>query len=203
VSCPQQRVGAGAQQHVLVLVAAADAKAWTGPVTVVGKAKVKGKELVREARPAAVTWAPPEANTTRVGRLTREQMLAVRPGAPSYFRLAVDADRVTLSPGGQATVRLKLTRLRADFTGAAQVIARNLPPTVTFGANNQPVTIPVGKDRAEVVLAAKPGTPPGEYTLVFQGLATIPAASTDPAKRPPMVSVLQPSPPLTLVVQPQ
>lgn len=188
-------------QHVLSLTAVPGAKAFTGPITVKGKATVGGRAVVREARPAAVTWAPPEANTTRTGRLTRELILCVRPDAPDRFHLSADSIQLQAAPGGQVTFKAKVRRLWNNFTAPIAVTVRNLPATITVGANNQPVTIAEGKDEEAVTLNLKPGTPPGEYHLVLQGVASFPVGEPAAgARRPPNTTVLQTSAPILLTI---
>src|SRR5260370_26482522 len=62
VTMAPQVLPAGQKQTFLVLNAAADAPAWTGPIQIIGSATVKGEKLIREARSATITWPLPQIN---------------------------------------------------------------------------------------------------------------------------------------------
>ena len=50
VTCPGAVLGGGVTEGSLVLVAAEDASAWAGPIKIVAKARIGGREVAREAR---------------------------------------------------------------------------------------------------------------------------------------------------------
>src|SRR5207248_519932 len=68
VQCPPQTVGPNLRQTELVCSANAAAFAWTGAVRVLGTAVIDGRTVVREARPASITWPIPTAGIPPIGR---------------------------------------------------------------------------------------------------------------------------------------
>src|SRR5262249_862317 len=56
VTCPSQVVSGNLRQTALVLSAAPDAPPWSGEIRVKGTAQINGQAVVREARPASITW---------------------------------------------------------------------------------------------------------------------------------------------------
>src|SRR5262249_50453554 len=110
VTCVPQTIGPGAKMANLVITAAPDAAPWQGEVKVRGTAVVGGEKVVREARPASITWPiPPGQNIPTVTRLNHSLMLAVRGKAP--YSLTPKVERVTVLHGDKVTIPLKVARL--------------------------------------------------------------------------------------------
>jgi hypothetical protein len=176
VHCPPQTLPAGQKQGVLVLTADPGAAPWTGHIHVKGVAQIEGREVVRDARPASITWAS-QQNTPAVARLDFALPLAVRDEA-APFRLTATLDKDTALAGDKVTVKVKLERLSPDVKGPVAVTlltmptgqggnqGRNVP--VTFN-NNQPLTLQPGTDTATATLDLKANMPPGSFTLVLRG----------------------------------
>jgi hypothetical protein len=61
-------------------------------------------------------------------------------------------------------------------------------------------TIAADKTEAKVTLIVRPNIPPGVYTVVFRGQAQFQHAKDPMAKQKQNVTVVLPSPPLTLTV---
>jgi hypothetical protein len=204
VTCPPQTLPGGQKLTYLVLSAAADAPAWTGPLTLTGKASVDGRELVREARAAGVSWPMPAGQGNNaapaISRLERDLVLAVRDEPP--FKLTPESARVVTALGSKVTVTLKIDRLKADFKEPLQVGLLNAPPGVvlTGTQNNQP-TISVTPDKKTVALTldVRPQAAGGAYTLVFRGQAGQPQRNN----RPSPGGVALPASPVTLVILPK
>ncbi len=200
VTCPPQTIGPNVREAPLVLAADKNAAPWTGFITVKGTATVDGKQLVREARPATITWPAPQ-NVATISRLDQNLVLAVRDQAP--FTLDAGMENVTATPGEKVTVPVKLVRLKSDFKTAVQLTALSLP-TGKQRRNNkqQPVTINAGKDDGSVVVTLPNDVAPGTYSLVIRG-----EAQGTPAKgakgRTPNQSVVAVSAPITLTVEPK
>lgn len=200
VTCPPQVVGTNQRQATLVLSAAADAPLWAGTIRVQGVATVRGERLVREARPATVTWPVPAPNLPAVCRLDRSLALAVRDKAP--FSLTAGIDQSTVQPGEKVTVPLKLARLAPDFKANVLLVALNLPqPGQIVFNNNQP--LPLSKDEMSVVLDVRPNAPPGTYTILFRGQAVLPNMAPAVGQRRGGVALVQPATPVTITVVPQ
>jgi hypothetical protein len=202
VTCPPQTVGIGLKQTALVLSAAADAQPWTGEIRVVGTGVVRGQTVVREARPASITWpTQPQPNIPNVARLDRNLVLAVREKAP--FHLSAAAEQTAVRQGTKVKLALKLARLWPEFKAPLQVGVVDPIPNITFNNNNQPLTIAADKTEASAVLDVRTNAPPGTYNIVLRGQAQIPFNKDPMAKQKPNVNVLQPAVPITLRVYPQ
>src|SRR5439155_24594969 len=102
------------------------------------------------------------------------------------------------------TLPVKIAR-SADFKGPVQVTLFGVPQTaVALNNNKQPLSISADKTEATATLEVKAGVPPGTYTLVLRGLATV--TGKDAQGKPKGNTNLQlPTTPLSLVVtaQPQ
>jgi hypothetical protein len=206
VSCPPQVVGPNLRQTALVLSAAANAPLITGEIKIKGTAIINGRTVVREARPASITWPMPQGQVIpAVSRLDRNLVMAIREKA--VFNLTAKAETPSILPGSKINVALKLNRLWPDFKTPLQVApidpATNLPPNLLFNNNNQPITMNPGKDEASAVLEAKPGVPPGSYNIVLQGTAQVPFNKDPAAKQKANINVVLPATPIALTVLPQ
>jgi hypothetical protein len=202
VSCPTQTVAGTTKQGVLALNAGPEAESWTGRIRVIGTATIAGREVVREARPATITWpVPPQINVATVSRLDRDLVLAVRDKAP--FTLNAKTDKELFVQSGQrVTVALKVVRRDSEFKAPVQVTAVNLVPGL-IANNNQPLTIAPGKDEANVVLNVGVNVQPGTYTVVFRGLAQVPVVRDARTKQRQNLALIQPSNPVTVTVLPR
>jgi hypothetical protein len=172
---------------------AKDAAAFTGPVRVTAtSAAPDGKPLVREVRPASVTWGmqtQPGNNIPVVSRLADALVLAVRP-EKAFFTLEPDLANAVVKAGGKdekaagplvlrqgekATVPLKVTWAAAEKQGVTLTAEpmtqsqQNSPLTATFAA--QPT-----KDKPEAVvnLDVRTNAVPGTYAVVLRGEAQVP-----------------------------
>jgi hypothetical protein len=202
VQCPPQTIGAGQRQAGLVVVAGPEAKNWTGAVTVKGTAEVEGKQLVREARPASVTWAFPgqpqqQQNAPVLSRLDYSLVLAVREGAA--FRVKATPDVIKAAPGDKPTINFTVDQLQSDFKGPITLSVLNLPQTVMSFNNNQPLTISDGK-KGSAVLDVKAGLPPGNYTLVLLATAQVGFSKDAAAKAKTPVNIVSAVLPVTITV---
>ncbi len=202
VTCPPQTVGSGLRHAGLVLSAAPDAAAWNGPIRVKGTATLNGQPLVREARPAAVTWqVQPQQGIPTITRLDRQLLFAVRDKAP--FQLTATLDKAELVQGAKATVSLKLNRLWPDLKNQPFTVTALVPNQNLTLNNNQPLQIPAAKSEMSLPVEVKTGLPPGTYTVVLRVQSQVPFNKDPLAKQRPNINVVQPATPLTLVVLPQ
>jgi hypothetical protein len=201
VTCPPQVVGPNQRQTMLVLSAASSAPLFSGEIRVKGTGVIQGQTVVREARPASITWAVPAGQgIPAVSRLDRSLALAVRDKAP--FRLVAAAERTAAAQGSKVNLALKLSRLLPDFKAALQASPEALPPGISVN-NNQPVAMNPGKDEAGAVLDIKPDVPPGEYNIVLVGTAQVPFSKDPAAKQKPNIPVILPATPIVLTVVPR
>lgn len=205
VICPPQKIGVGQKQATLVLSAATAAVPAVAAITVKGTATVAGQALVREARPATITWTTqPGQNIPTISRLDRQLVVAVRDKPP--FRLAAKVDALTLKQGEKSTLNITVTRLWPEFKGqiAVQAITllnnQSLVPGVIFN-NNQPINVAADKTEAAAPLTISVNATPGVYSLVLRGTAQM---QYEKVPKGPKVNtgLLQPSLPITLTIAP-
>jgi hypothetical protein len=207
VSCPPQVVGPNLKQAALVVSAGLNTPEWTGEIRIKGTAIINGQTVVREARPASITWpvgGQSTASIPAISRLERNLVLAVRERAP--FSLTAAADQTTVVAGSRVNILLKLARLWPDFQGEVSVTPVNakthLPDGLTVGNNNQPIKIPADKDEAPLAVTVKSSVAPGSYNLVLRGAVELPFSKDPLAKHKGKVKVIQPANPITLTVLP-
>jgi hypothetical protein len=235
VSCQPQLVAGNLRQAALVFTATADAPVWTGEIQVRGTATINGQTVVREARPATITWPVQQPQgIPAISRLDRSLVLAVREKAPfnltvqvsrppagldrfillptsgtlgTFLYLPVPADRDTrVVQGSKTNLAVNLRRIWPEFKTPLQVAPvdpqTHLPPGLTVGVNNQPLTIPPDKNVASAILEVKNNVPPGTYEVVLRGIAQMPYNKDPMAPQKPNINVVQPSAPLTITVLP-
>ncbi len=167
VTCPPQYIGHGQREEALAVVASPDAKAWTGVVSVKGTAEIDGKAVVREARPATITWptnAQQNQKIPAVSRLDHSLVLAVRQAQP--LRIKAVPDTIKVLAGEKTTINLAVEKLSPDFKGPISLTLPNVPQTVMTFNNNQPLKITDGK-KGSAVLDIKSAVQPGNYTVVL------------------------------------
>ena len=200
VTSVPQTIGPNTKECLLVVSAAPNAPVFTGEIKIKGKATINGKEVVREARPASITWpVQPQQNIPTIARLDRNLMLAVRDKSP--FNLVAKADQNVVTHGGKVNIKLTLNRLFPDANAPFQVLPSpgELPPGVTF-AN---VTIPQGKGDANLILNVAANVQPGTYSFVFRGFAPVPFSKNSMDKKKANINVVMPSTPVNLTILPK
>jgi hypothetical protein len=202
VTCPPQKVGPGLHEATLVVSAAAEAKDWTGPITIKGTALINGQNVVREARGATITWPAIQQNVPTISRLDHGLVLAVR-ADKTPFTLTAETDKTQAHPGEKVTIPVKLKRLAPDFKLPVQLSVLNLPtqgPRNKGNRNNPQMTINPGQDDAKVVVDLKPTVAPGTYSVVIRGEAL---AQPNKGNRNVPTGLVQASEPITLTVVPR
>jgi hypothetical protein len=201
VTCPPQTLSAGMRSAALVLSAAPDAPPFDGEIRVKGTANIKGQTVVRDARPASITWpVPPQQNIPTLTRLDRTLVLSVRDQPP--FNVAATLDKATIVQGEKANLNVKLARTCPDFKQPLALTIFEPLPNILVN-NNQPLTLNPGKDDGALPVQVNPNAEPGTYNLVLRGVTQIPF-NKDPknAQKPP-VNVVLPSAPVTLTILPK
>jgi len=203
VTAAPQTLGGELRETSLVLSAAAGAAAWTGAIKIIGTATIGRKELVREARSASIVWpVPPGQNIPTISRVDRSLMLAVRPGAP--YSLAANLDKPALAQGEKGTLKVKLTRISADFKTplTVQAIPTELPRGLSIN-NNQPITIAANATEGSLPINVQSNVPPGVYNIVLRTQTQMPYSKDAMAKQKPNTLVVLPSASATLTVLPK
>jgi hypothetical protein len=189
VTCPPQVLGERVKKVPLVVSAAPIAPLFNGTVKVVGTAVLGGKKVVREARPATVTWpVQPQSGIPAITRLDRDLVLAVRETAPFALKAP---DKVRVFHGDKLIIPLKASRLWPDAQQQIQVepIPQEMPPNL--GIPN--VTIAPKATDATLAAVVNGNVPPGTYNLVFRGFSPVPFNKDPKAKQKPNVNAVEPS----------
>jgi hypothetical protein len=201
VTCPPQILSPGMRSTPLVISAAADAPLFNGEIRIKGTAVIKGQNVIREARPASITWpVPPQNNIPTLTRLDRGLALSVRDKAP--FNVVATLDKAAIVQGDKANLAVKLARLWPDFKQPLTVTLEEALPNIVFN-NNQPLTLNPGKDDGPMPIVVNANARPGQYNVVLRCSSPIPY-NKDPknAQKPP-INVALPSVPVTLTVLPK
>lgn len=157
----------------LTVAAAPDAPAWSGPITIQGKATVGGREVVRVARNASLVWGVIFADAMRVRtRFDLETVLSVSGDetAPAFLAQADPAKTWQVELNGKIEIPVKVTDL-GTRKGALTVIPFGFP-----GLHRSPPSVTINEGATDGVLAfeMKPGgnfaIKPGRYQFVLQGI---------------------------------
>ena len=77
----------------------------------------------------------------------------------------------------------------------------NIPQDEIDALHAEAKKIAADKNEAKVTVNIRPNVPPGVYTLVFRGQAQFPYSKDPKGKQKQNVTVVMPSPPLTLTVE--
>lgn len=215
-------IGPAARWGVLVLNVAPGAAAVTAPFTVkVTGTDTAGKAVVRQARPASVTWGTqqPDQNIPVVAKLDQSLVLAVR-AEKAPFSITADIPNAIVKPtmgkeekatgpvivmrqGDKATVPVK-----AEWTVPEKPNVTLTVEPMMLQPQNAPITATVAaqptKDKPDVLLNldAKAAAVPGTYTIVLRGVAQAPFNKDPMAKTKAPVPADAFSPPITVLVIP-
>ncbi|MEX2173512.1 MAG: hypothetical protein WD872_04065, partial [Pirellulaceae bacterium] len=167
ISCVGAVLGGDVTSAPLVLVAAEGAAAWTGPIQVVGKAKLGEQEVVREARYAVVVWGTPNRQQQRPDfRLVKTMQLGVIDNdvEPAFVQIGEDKVWET-SLGGNVEIPIAMTR-RGDFKEAVKLVAEGLPNEIKPKEVNLDGNTAAGKFELSL---NQQKTQPGIYTFYMRG----------------------------------
>lgn len=112
---------------LLMLTAVENAAGWVGPIKIVGKAKIREAEVMREARGATVNWTVSDYDADAIrSRLTRDFVLAVSGVETAPISIAPGESKLWEAPeAGKLQIPLKLIR-RADFNANLKLKAVGL-----------------------------------------------------------------------------
>ena len=202
VTAKPTTIGPAAKWGAFVLNVSGGAAAFTGPIVVKATStSPDGKPLVREVRPASVTWGTavqPGNNVPMIARLDQSLVLAVRP-EKAFFNLAPDltgallkgaggkdeklTGPLTIKQGEKLTVPVKVAWVAAEkqavvLTAEPMTLSNQANPFTTSFAG-QPTK---EKPESAVTLDARTNAFPGTYTVVLKGEAQIPFVRDAAAK---------------------
>lgn len=165
VSCAGAEIPGGRTNALLAFTAGVDAAAWSGAVKIIGRAKVGGRDLTREARGGSVIWHVSDFNEEPVqSRLTRETALGLS-GAETAPVTIEPVERKTFEAvaGTKVLIPLRIVR-RGDFTETLKLRAVGVPALEALGelevkTNSATLEIDLGKFKVPV----------GTHHFILQG----------------------------------
>lgn len=199
VTCPPQFMGPGQKQASLVLLTGEGVKPWNGPIIVKGSARIKNQPVVREARPASITWpVPAQQNFPAISRMDQSLVIAIR--GEDSFLVQPEKESIQAMPGDKVTVKFKAER-RGDFKAPITLTLANISQNAMTMANGQTLSIPADKKEGSGVLDLKSTLLPGTYTVVFRTTAAV-STSRD-GKNKTDVQAQGATRPLTLTIVPR
>jgi hypothetical protein len=153
----------------LLLTASPDAKPWTGPLKIQGKARVGDGTVVRTALPTTPVWestaseflAPPKS------RLAAELTLAVVADAPFPSVVRAEAPTADALVSGKVKIPLRVER----HASAGPAVALKLKVTGLPGLEkSKDIEVPAKEGVAEYELDLAPlKLAPGVHTVWFRG----------------------------------
>lgn len=166
VTCAGALVGGSVERTQLVIVAAENAAAASGPIKVVGKAQINGKKVVREARYLQVVWGTANRQQQPAEyKLARSLNLTVidKELAPAFVQIGDDKVWET-SLGGTIEIPVTVTR-RGEYKEALKLNSVGIPDQMKPKEINLDGNTNAGK--FELVLNQQ-NVQPGTYTLVMR-----------------------------------
>ena len=122
------KIESGKSAGLILLTADEKAAGWVGLVRVLGKARIGGTDIVREAREGGATYSVPDYNNEPVqARIGGGMMLGVSEKETAPIWLASVEDKLCeISLAGKLQIPLKVAR-RGDFNDSVKLKAAGLP----------------------------------------------------------------------------
>ncbi len=215
-------IGPSVRWGLLVLDVAPTAATATTAFTVkLTGTDTAGKSLVRNARPASVTWGntQPDQQVPVIAKLDQSVVIAVRP-EKAIFSIKADLANALLKPATGKEEKVTgpvIVMKQGDKASIPVKVEWTVPekPGVTLAVEpmiqnqqNSPITATVAgqptKDKPEVLvnLDAKAAAVPGTYTIVLRGTAQVPFAKDPMAKTKPNIPAESFSTPIAVLVVP-
>ncbi len=201
-------IGTAGKWGTLVLSSTDAVAPFTGQVIVKCTATIDGKPVVRQARPATISWSvPPASNAPTIARLNQGLYFAVT-ADKATLRMNCDATNAKLKsrdkdnketetklespiyvkPGDKISLPVVLTWQGAEprpnpVTVTLEATQVNLQGAAIGTTGNTPaVIVPKEKNDGAALLEVRPTAVPGTYAVVLKGDTQIQIAR-DPAKK--------------------
>lgn len=192
VTCPNGTFGHGVNLLPLVFTATADAPPGEAAIRVHTWATIDGRRVERDARSVTQSVANQQGS-----RMARDIVLAVRPSAP--FAAAVLPVTLTIPQGGAFDLKVSVSRRWPEFKNAVQLAGMDIPS----GFNVATGTVAPKQSDGTIHVTIAGNVRPGTYTLVLQAEAQVPFTKDPSGKDLKDVRVVDPSPPISVVVTPK
>ena len=167
VTCEAVTIQAGRNHTQLFLRAGEDAKQWSGPIVVKGKARIGEIEVIREARAAEIHW---DGSWGRkewpVTRLVAATMLHIDGERPFPFRIQpVGTPPFSVSRAGKIEVPLEITRRDGyeDYKLEIEVLRGHLPEHI----KSEMISVEKGKNTAVATFEIGPEADAEPHALML------------------------------------
>lgn len=169
VSATGLKIPAGQTRGIVLVTAADDAPRGLSSARFIGRAKIDGQDVTREARFASMAWPVPNAwSEIPAPRLLADVPISVCGSELAPITLAAKEDKIWEATAGKTLSIPLLHTRRCEFSGANISLK-------TFGTGfdkNAAFDASLTAEASEVVLdLAKLKTPPGDYVVAFYGSA--------------------------------
>jgi hypothetical protein len=170
VTASEATIGPGKTNALLELRAAANAGPVSGQVGLVAEATVDGKVISRPGRFGVVNWQGTmqqgnNAGISSVGRLAPGLVVAISGTENGIVGLEF-GDGTLVEASRAANIKLTYKR-RGEFKGKLTMQAVGFPANV----DAKQLVINPNADNGEYTIGLKVNTPPGTYTVYFNGTA--------------------------------
>lgn len=169
VVCPGAVLGGNVDTASLLITASEGAAAWSGPIKIVGKAKVAGADAMRPARGMAMIWGTANIQQQKpVVRLVNQINLSICDSETAVASIEVgEMGKVyETAKGGKLEIPVKVAR-RNGFGEALKLVAVGLPQEV----KPKEVNITGGDGKFELDLGTLKTA--GSYTLYLSSPAKL------------------------------
>ncbi len=222
VTAAPASIGTNQKWGTLVLSAAGSLPDAVAVIKVKATATIAGQPVVREARPASITWGVQSGqNTPTVARLDQSLVIATR-GDKSTFRIKPDLTAATIKvdgkdqkaptplvvkPGDKITVPVKVTWQDKDarpnpINVVVEPSQQNMQQAPVNVNNGQPMAIAKDKADANVVVDIRNNAVPGTYWIPLRGETTVKYAKDPMDKNKKDITVVAYAPPFEVKVIP-
>lgn len=165
VKCDGAIVGGKVRRATLVFEADENAKPWAGPIRVIGKSTIDGKQTARYARSSCLLWTAAR-NQTPTARISRDLALAVIDAETAPVSVKVGQGAVVeTSRGAKLDLPIKVTqreKLKGDLKLTAVGLPKDLKP--------KDVTVKGTDGKLQMQLTSS-RILPGAYTFYLRGTA--------------------------------
>ena len=196
-------IPSGATSASLMLAAASDAAGWAGPIIITGSSRIGALNVIREARPATISWSNYDGANKRIdvirSRLSAEFMVAVSDSEESPMSIGQPSERTWEVPvAGKLSIPLKIVH-RAAASGPISLKFVGHP----LLAAGKEVTVDAKAESAAIELDLnQTKLPVGEYSLHVESQAKVKYAKKVGGKDGAVADVTSSfySPPITVRV---
>ena len=178
VTCSPVTIAQGQRHASLIVVASQDAAPWSGPIKIVGTAKLNGQDVRHEALASAVMWDKFTNVEMTFARVLRDATLSVT-AEVTPVRMSLVEDKVwETARAGKIVVPIKIER-HVEIKGNPKLDVRGLPPEIKLA----PVTLDAQTTDAKFEITVDPKAAPGQYPFFFVLQARIPYERNPEAAR--------------------